>query len=137
MTVGERIRNRRIELNLSQEELAAKAGYCAKPAISRLEHSGNDISMKQIKRLSVALECSMAYLMGWEGNADEDQSKEPVNNSYVNTADIPKAVDLYNKYINAPKEVQAAIELLLKSQQSEALENRLQAYTDKQIHQDS
>ena len=129
MTVGERIRNRRIELNMSQDELAARAGYCAKPAISRIEHSGNEVSMKQIKRLSEALDCSMAYLMGWETEADkvpkseeaveENTVNETPKGSYIMTDDLPKAVELFEKYQNAPQYIQEAIENLLKSSQSD------------------
>ena len=141
MTVADRIKYRRIELGMSQEELATKAGYCGKPIISRFEHSGNDISMKQIKRLSEALECTMAYLMGWETDHDQVEEKKheekPTTGSYVNTDDIPKAIDLYTQYINAPQEVRVAVELLLKSQQSDALHQRLQSYTDEQTNQDS
>ena len=66
MTVADRIRERRRELNLSQSELAQKAGYTDKTSISKLEHAENDISMKQISRLAEALETTPAYLMGWE-----------------------------------------------------------------------
>ena len=142
MTVGDRIKQRRIELGMSQEELAQKAGYCAKPAISRFEHAGNEISMKQVKRLSLALDCSMAYLMGWETTADQVNNECPKKSgnadpSYVNTADIPKAIDLYTKYLNAPREVQMSIELLLKAQQSDSLSDRLQGYNNEQTPKDS
>lgn len=66
MTVADRIKNKRIELNLSQEELAKKAGYNDKTAISKLEHAGNNITLKQVKRIAPALEVTPEYLMGWE-----------------------------------------------------------------------
>lgn len=127
MTVGERIRERRLELKMSQDELAEKAGYCSKPAISRFEHSGNEISMKQIKKLAVALDCSMAYLMGWETEADkiskpeepQEQQSEKPDGSYIMTSDLPKAVELFERYQNAPQYIQDAIENLLKSSQSD------------------
>lgn len=120
MTVADRIKNRRIELGLSQEELAERAGYCGKPPISRFEHSGNEISMKQVKRLADALECTSAYLMGWETPAGETISATPSNSEVVNTADIPRAIELYKKYENASPEVRAAVELLLKGSRSDS-----------------
>lgn len=125
MTVGDRIRNRRIELDLTQEEFAKRAGYCSKTVISRFEHSGNEISMKQINKLAKALDCSMAYLMGWETSSDtqvvsKQEEKQPKEEGFVNMADIPKAMELFEKYQNATPEVRAAIELLLKSPQSDA-----------------
>lgn len=67
MTVGERIKQRRIELQLSQEALAKLAGYNDKTAISKLEHAGNEITLKQIKRIASALKVSNGYLLGWDG----------------------------------------------------------------------
>ena len=66
MTIGDRIKEKRKELHLSQEALAKLAGYSDKSAISKFEHSGDDISMKQVKRVAQALGVSSAYLMGWE-----------------------------------------------------------------------
>ena len=73
MTVGERIKLKREQIGLSQTELAERANYSDKSAISKLEHSGNNISMKQVERLAQALGCSSQYLMGWE---EEKQSKK-------------------------------------------------------------
>lgn len=65
MTVGERIKQKRIELKFSQEELAQRAGYSDKTAISKLEHAGNDITLKQVKRIAEALKTEASELMGW------------------------------------------------------------------------
>ena len=73
MTVGERIKYKREQLGLSQTELAERANYSDKSAISKLEHSGDSISMKQVERLAQALNCSSQYLMGWE---EEKKSKK-------------------------------------------------------------
>lgn len=73
MTVGERIKLKREQLGLSQTELAVRANYSDKSAISKLEHSGDNISMKQVERLAQALNCSSQYLMGWE---EEKKSKK-------------------------------------------------------------
>ena len=114
LTVGDRIRNRRIELGLLQEDLAERAGYCGKSAISKLEHEGDQISMKQVRRLADALECTMEYLMGWQ-----EPTTVKIKNSSVSSSDIPLAVDMFAKYKNASPEVQAAIDVLLKSYESD------------------
>ena len=41
MTVADRIKMRRLELEWSQEELAKRAGYYGKPTISKYENAGN------------------------------------------------------------------------------------------------
>lgn len=126
MTVGDRIKQRRIELEWSQEELAKRAGYYGKPTISKYENAGNDISMKQVSRLAKALGVTTAYLMGWESE------HKSLSDTTVSTSDIPAAIDLYASYKNASPETQMAIDLLLKGPQQAALSQRLQDYNNGQ-----
>ena len=125
MTVGERIRDIRTEKDLSQSDLAKLAGYYDKTVISKFEHAGNDISMKQVRRIAEALNVSPARLMGWEepkkatnlmmigGNAQP----LPV---FAESDDVEKALELYKAYSNASPDVQSAIEILLKSHLSDS-----------------
>ena len=118
MTVAERIREKRKDLNLLQEELAERAGYRDKTSISKLENSGNDISMKQVKRIAAALGCTTAYLMGWERDGvpeQQEEAEERPKGTYFFKDDIQKAIDLYEKYMKSTPEVRAAVEVLLKS----------------------
>lgn len=55
MTMGERIRSRRTELGLSQEDLAWQTGYRDKSAISKIELGINDIPVRQLRKLANAL----------------------------------------------------------------------------------
>ena len=66
MTVGERIKFRREEIKLTQEELALKCGYKGKSSISKIESSGNDVTMKTVIKIAPALETTPQYLMGWD-----------------------------------------------------------------------
>lgn len=65
MDIGERIRNRRKEMDMTQDQLAAKAGFKNRSAISKLETAGNDVTMRQVKKLAECLDTTPAYLMGW------------------------------------------------------------------------
>lgn len=71
MTVADRIRIEREKLNLSQDELARKLGNKDKSTICKIEKSGNNITMKNIKRIADALGVSAQYLLGWEENSEE------------------------------------------------------------------
>lgn len=74
MTVGERIKNKRLELGYSQDELAKKAGYKSRSSINKIELS-RDLPLNKIEIVARALECSPSYLMGWteiEENANMD-----------------------------------------------------------------
>ena len=72
MTIADRIKQKRIELNLSQTDLAQRAEYSDKSAISKIEHAGDDITMKQVKRIAKALNVTSAYLMGWESPRNQE-----------------------------------------------------------------
>lgn len=64
MTIGERVKNRRIELGLTQEELATKCGYKGKTAICRIEKAGDDITWKLCEKIAPALETTPEELFG-------------------------------------------------------------------------
>lgn len=65
MELADRVRLRRIELGLSQEELAEKMGYSSRSSINKIE-MGRPVSQKIILRLAKALDTTPAYLMGWD-----------------------------------------------------------------------
>lgn len=73
MDLAAKVRNRRIELGMSQEELARRMGYSSRSSINKIEN-GRPCSQKIISRLSEALDVSIAFLMGW----DEEIQKNPV-----------------------------------------------------------
>lgn len=66
MTVEERIKERRIELGLSQEELARKLGYKHRTSVNKIEMGKQQLTTKQVKAIADALQTTPAYLVGWE-----------------------------------------------------------------------
>lgn len=71
--IGERIKARRKELGMTQEELAKKLGYKNKTTISQIENGVNDIMQSKVASFAEALNTTVAYLMGLEESA---RSKE-------------------------------------------------------------
>lgn len=65
-TLCKNIKNRRIELGLSQSELADRVGYSDKSMISKVERGVVDLSQSKILSFATALECTPAFLVGWE-----------------------------------------------------------------------
>ena len=61
-----RVRLRREELHLAQEELAQRMGYRSKSSITKLEKGVNDLPNARLKELAAALETTPAYLLGLE-----------------------------------------------------------------------
>ena len=66
MTIGERIKNRRIELGLTQTELAERMGYTSRTSICTVEKDKEDLTTTRIRKFAKALETTPSYLMGWE-----------------------------------------------------------------------
>lgn len=71
MEIGDRIKKRREELGMSQEELAKKVGYKSRSSINKIEIDGRGLPQSKIVAFAKALETSPAYLMGWIEIAEE------------------------------------------------------------------
>ncbi len=69
-----RIKLKRKEKNLSQEELAKLTGYKDRTSISKIEKGQVDLSHSKIVEFANALNTTPTYLMGWE---DEPEAKIP------------------------------------------------------------
>ena len=83
MTLGEKVKLKREELNLSQEELAEKMNYKSKTSIHKIEVGITDLPLSKVKELAAVLKTTPAYLMGWE----EDNSQEKENNIFSQLTD--------------------------------------------------
>ena len=114
MNVGERIKQRRLELGLSQDELAKKVGYKSRSSINKIELS-RDLPLRKVELMAKALDTTPGYLMGW---SDETsifiESKEPQGDREEAHL-IEYAKSLYEHYKKASPEIQKAVDLLLKS----------------------
>ena len=65
-TLGQRIRNRRLELDMTQGELAEKVGYKSISTIAKIESDINDITQSKVVKFAHALDTTTAYIMGWD-----------------------------------------------------------------------
>ena len=129
MIIGERIRQRRIELNMTQDELAQKIGYKSRSSVIKLE-SARVLPSRKIENMANALECTPSFLMGWTDSPsaipvlekhtpDHIPSLADYPNEY-SPEEIEKAMMLYEKYKDSIPEIQQAVESLLKSHQSDS-----------------
>lgn len=66
MDIGERIRERRESLGMTQSELARAVGYTSRSTINKIERDGRGISQDKIAAIAKALKVTPSYLMGWE-----------------------------------------------------------------------
>ncbi len=64
LLIGQRIKARRVEVGLSQQELADKVGYKSRSSINKIELGKADILQSSIRKIAEALYTSPAQLMG-------------------------------------------------------------------------
>ncbi|MBO7697020.1 MAG: helix-turn-helix transcriptional regulator [Methanobrevibacter sp.] len=114
MTKGQRIKQRREELNIGQTELAQKV-HISKQTLYKYENDiVSNIPSNRLEEIAAALDTTPDFLMGW-------QDVQIIHDD--NVIILPykggneKAKELYEMYAKATPEIQSAVELLLKSAQ--------------------
>lgn len=112
MELGQRIRMRREELRMSQEELAKKTGYRDRSSIAKIEQGINDISQSKITVFAEALRTTAARLMGWGDEIPENILPMPKMNQVPLVGTIAcgapiLAVENIEDYVDVPEHIQA------------------------------
>ena len=136
MNVGERIKQKRIELNMSQDELAKKVGYKSRSSIQKIE-SSRDLPLRKVSKMAHALGCSEAHLMGWEelqdvlidsykhrdymqSLTDEELSAiQHFRELNIDPQQVIKAIDFYNRLMKIPPDKRSALLTLLEVPQTD------------------
>ena len=110
-TIGERIKTRRKELKMSQQELALLLGYKSSTSIARIESGNRELPQKKIQQTAEALHTSPEYIMGWEekpkDELDQGAHKIKITKSdgkiiVFNTSAIVKAINKALENLNEP-----------------------------------
>ena len=94
MTIGERIKFRREQLGLTQEEVAKKCGYKSRSSVNKIELS-RSLPLSKVELMARALETTPAELMGWTDESTDyitdnetvempEDSSEAVRNALPN-----------------------------------------------------
>lgn len=128
MTTADRIKNRRMELGLTQEDLAKKMNLSDRSSVTRIEKSGNNVSFKQICKVADSLDCTVAYLMGMTNDPHQSAIIEPKNQQTTIITTLPqttlekiRGVPPKTVTITAPKNMlqKAAYELTTEHKQKD------------------
>jgi len=130
MTVGERIKARREELNMSQDELAKRVGYTSRTTINKIERGFNNLRQTKISEFAKALSCSPSDLMGWKdepinifaNDLFSDIPLVPAENMEgirrnISHEEAKEMIELYKKYIKASKKTQNTINFMLNDEE--------------------
>lgn len=84
----ENIKTRRLELNLTQAELAKKVGYTDRSSVAKIESGENDLTQSKIVAFAEALNTTPGFLMGWEDKDGNDITRQYDLNSISNIIPI-------------------------------------------------
>ena len=80
MELADRVKLKRKELGLTQDELAKRMGYKSRVSINKIE-MGRPVTQKIIVRLAEVLNTTPSYLMGWEENEKENDINLEIGNN--------------------------------------------------------
>ncbi len=105
MNKGERIRQLRESMNMSQTELASKISVSKQTLYKYENNIVTNIPSDKIEALAKVLNVTPAYIMSW------DDSETPAATS---SDEMARALDFYERYEHASPEIRLAIEALLK-----------------------
>lgn len=118
--IGKRIKQKRLELGLTQLELAQKMGYTSRAAICKVEKGQDNITSDRVTKFANALGCSESYIMGWEKESGEKTPHGQLLDAYANKDRQEKANALYDQYESLSPEKQAQFDNFLKFLQSDS-----------------
>jgi transcriptional regulator with XRE-family HTH domain len=74
--IGERIRQKRNQLGITQDALAQMAGYTSRSSINKIEKGLVDLPQSKLVEIADALLMPPSFLLGWDDDediADDDQ----------------------------------------------------------------
>jgi transcriptional regulator with XRE-family HTH domain len=100
MNVGERIKQRREELHMTQEELAKKVGYTSRSSIAKVESNANGMVQSKLVIFANALQTTPSYLLGWDDCIEQED------------ADFIKSLGTIHPKEELPTEIEAINTLL-------------------------
>lgn len=70
-SVGQRIKERRAALGMTQRDLAAALGYSHHSTVARIEAGAVDLSQSRLAQFAEALHTTPAWLLGWEKEPED------------------------------------------------------------------
>ncbi len=88
MSVGTNIRLRRMELGMTQQELASALGYTSRSTIAKIESGENDISYAKLKKVAEVLYTDVNRLTGENAASFEEPETDFLNVSDSGTRNV-------------------------------------------------
>ena len=93
LTIYEKLKARRKELGLSQDDLARLMGYKSRSTINKIESGQVDLSRSKIDKFSKVLQVSPSYLMGWTDQEENELDYTEWFTSILGLPDVDELAD--------------------------------------------
>lgn len=123
--IGQRIKQVREALGMTQAELARRMGYSARSTINRIENGSQAFPMKKLDKFAQVLDVTPAYLAGFT----ESDIPEGLNKEYY----IDYILDSDNPEFKALVEMQSSSNDLCTKIKAYNLDDSEVDYMDKQL----
>lgn len=133
--MGQRIRDRRIALELTLDELGKRVGVGASTVRKWETGYIKDMRSDKIQKVADALDVTPAYLMGWDESQSVSVEQVHTNNGLIDQANAPVYINGENTPVQLSKEetellriykelsVRGRMQLLTKAMDLEAAES--------------
>ena len=111
MKIGEKIKQRRLQLGWSQRDLATKMGYKDNSTLVRIEQGKVDVQQSRIVQFSQVLGVSIAWLMDWEEAEKKNDQLVPLVTRLRKDSKFMDAVQMLDTL--TPQQFDAVMQMLL------------------------
>ena len=111
MNIGEKIRYRRMQLRMSQRELARKMGYEGNSTLARIEQGKIDRPQSRSGQFADGLGVSISWLMGWEEAEKKNDQLVPLVTRLRKDSRFMDAVQMLDTL--TPQQFDAVMQMLL------------------------
>lgn len=118
-SIGQKIKDLRNRLGMTQDELAQKVGYSSRTTINKVEKGVIDLSESKIMAFAKALNATPAFLLGLNDKNDNNNVYieyvvHPEEDLVLEYKTIKKQMDT-DLYKNAPPEAKKMLNAMLES----------------------
>lgn len=97
MKIGERIKSRREQLEMSQDELARRLGYKSRSSINKIENDASGLPQSKIVAIANALQTTPAFILGWEETQKKNDAATSLAVRLIKDDEFLSVVEVINK----------------------------------------
>lgn len=113
MTIGQRLKSRREELNLTQGYVANKVGVAIQTIYKYENEIVTNIPLDRLELLAFALDVSPAYLMGWVDDAEVEKKNDTIAGIILKLRSDSELLNMIKDICELSPEQQSAVQNLI------------------------